>query len=144
MKVIKDEMSLSAKLAASSDSASSTTMRTVKSPFAVSVQVRSSVNKRLVEAFTAFTMEAAKKLGISVSSGPASLPPSIFRWTVLSSPFVHKTARTQLERREHEKAVQFEGIWNEEICAKFLWYLKRHVPNEVELILKVTERVPWK
>lgn len=146
MKMSKSNINSAVNVNVNESSSNNTSSKSdsLNSPFALSVEVRSCVNKRLVEAFTAFAQESAKKLGFTITSGPSVQPPEISRWTVLSSPFVHKTARTQFERREHATRLRFDGIWREEICAKFVWYLKRHVPNEVELDLNVIERVPLK
>lgn len=110
------------------------------SPFAIELEIKSCVDKRLVAAFSDFATKTATEIGIEVTRGPSALQPTYDRWTVLSSPFVHKTARTQFERRTHGRAMKFEGIWNEDVCSKFIWYLNRHVPNEVELSLNLLER----
>ena len=80
-------------------------------------------------------------MGLKLMRGPGALPPTYERWTVLSSPFVHKTARTQFERRTHCSAMEIDGIWREEVGAKFIWYIKSHAPNEIDLQIKVRERV---
>lgn len=113
---------------------------TDKSPFAVELNIKSCVDKRLVSSFTDFVSQAAQLIGLKISRGPAPLKPTLDQWTVLSSPFVHKTARTQFERRNFGSAMKIDGIWREEVAAKFIWYLKQHVPNEVELDIKFTER----
>ncbi len=110
------------------------------SPFAIELEIKSCVDKRLVAAFSEFATKTASEIGFGVTRGPSALQPTYDRWTVLSSPFVHKTARTQFERRTHGRAMKFEGIWTEEVCSKFIWYLNRHVPNEVELSIKLLER----
>ena len=110
------------------------------SPFAIELEIKSSVDKRLVSAFCDFAVDSATQMGMELTRGPAALQPTYDRWTVLSSPFVHKTARTQFERRTHGRAMRVEGIWKEEVVAKYIWYLNRHVPNEVELSIKLHER----
>lgn len=140
IKVVKDEISAATKANLKKSSASTKISTEQKSPFAVELEIKSCVDKRLVSAFTSFSCEAAKLMGLTLSRGPATLEPKYDRWTVLSSPFVHKTARTQFERREHCQVMKFEGIWAEEAAAKFIWYLKRHVPNEVEIGIRVHER----
>lgn len=111
------------------------------SPFAIELEIKSCVDKRLVAAFSDFAAASASEMGFELTRGPAALQPSYDRWTVLSSPFVHKTARTQFERRTHGRAMRIEGIWGEEVGAKYIWYLNRHVPNEIELSIKLHERL---
>lgn len=110
------------------------------SPYAVELSILSCVDKRLVAAFTDFASESARLMGLTLARGPAPLRPTLDQWTVLSSPFVHKTARTQFERRWHGARVGVDGIWGEGVGAKYIWYLKQHCPNEVELEIKLHER----
>ena len=110
------------------------------SPFAIELEIKSCVDKRLVAASTDFAATSASEMGFEIGRGPAALQPAYDSWTVLSSPFVHKTARTQFERRTHGRVMRIEGIWREEMGAKYIWYLNRHVPNEVELQIKFNER----
>lgn len=137
IKVIKDEIGkkskIISKIAVMPAAATS-------SPFAIELEIKSCVDKRLVAAFTTFAAESATQMGFELTRGPAALQPAYERWTVLSSPFVHKTARTQFERRTHGRAMRIEGIWREEVGAKYIWYLNRHVPNEIELSIKLHER----
>ena len=116
------------------------TSSSAASPFAIELEIKSCVDKRLVAAFTDFAATSASEMGFEIGRGPAALQPAYDSWTVLSSPFVHKTARTQFERRTHGRVMRIEGIWREEMGAKYIWYLNRHVPNEVELQIKFNER----
>ena len=137
---MKDEISISS-FPAAVEHCKNNAIKRKSSPFALDLEINSCVDKRLVAAFSGFVVETVKALGMEVSKGPAPLAPKITRWTVLSSPFVHKTARTQLERREHGNALRIDGVWGEEIGAKLVWYLRKHVPNELELSLKFIERI---
>ena len=149
IKVIKDEIKLTAKNNSNQkivnnnpkiDTNNTNILTSQESPYAVELEIRSCVDKRLVSAFTCFAVSSANIMGLKLSRGPAPLEPKYDRWTVLSSPFVHKTARTQFERREHCRVLKIEGIWREDVAAKFVWYLKRHVPNEVTLGITLHER----
>lgn len=140
IKVVKDEITLSSKISKKNSNTKTENNSVAMSPYAIELEIKSCVDKRLVSSFTSFACKAAEFMGFTLSRGPAPLEPKYDRWTVLSSPFVHKTARTQFERREHCHVVTFEGLWGEEAASKFVWYLKRHVPNEIELGIKMHER----
>lgn len=139
IKIIKEEVSAANSL--KTTVISEPTLSTALSPYAVDLKIKSCVDKRLVTAFTDFTTQVIQKVGLNLKRGPANFPPTHENWTVLSSPFVHKTARTQFERRTHCSGMEIDGIWREEVASKFIWYLKRHVPNEIDLEIKLKERL---
>lgn len=57
------------------------------------------------------------------------------KWTVLSSPFIHKKARSQFELRTYSRIVEIFGIGS--TTAKFLsWYIVRNSPPEVRIQIK--------
>ena len=85
----------------------------------------------LVDAYGKFLADAGRALGAIVGS-PRTLPPAIERWSVLSSPHVHKTAWTQFERRTHQRTVRF-GNLHPELVGRMIWYSKVHVPPDVQL-----------
>lgn len=138
IKVLKDEIAISSLKPAGKAAAAT---EAALSPFAVDLKIKSCVNKRLVSSFADFTSQVAHKMGLTLTRGPGAFAPTYESWTVLSSPFVHKTARTQLERRTHSSGMEIDGIWREEVAAKFIWYIKTHTPNEIELEIKVRERL---
>ena len=138
--MVKEEIAISSKLELT-PTPTPTPTPTHVSPFAVDLKIRSCVDKRLVGSFTDFTSQVALKMGLALKRGPGAFPPTYERWTVLSSPFVHKTARTQFERRTHCSGMEIDGIWREEVAAKFIWYIKTHTPNEVELEITLRERL---
>lgn len=138
IKVLKEEISVSSKL---ETPPTSTVPSPKSSPFAIDLKIKSCVDKRLVSAFSDFTSQVAQRIGLNLIRGPGAFAPTYERWTVLSSPFVHKTARTQFERRTHCSGMEIDGIWREEVAAKFIWYLNRHAPNEIELDIKLRERL---
>jgi ribosomal protein S10 len=51
---------------------------------------------------------AAELVGVA-SAGPVTLPTKFKRWTVLRSPFKHKTAQESFEQRIHRRFVTIEG-----------------------------------
>lgn len=94
----------------------------------------------ILDAFSKFILHSSVSLG--AISGPPSTPPTQFdRWTVLSSPHVHKTARTQFERRSHHRLVQ---VWNlhPELQPKLVWYLRQHAPPDVKVDCSIHNYVP--
>jgi len=60
----------------------------------------------------------------------APLPTRVERWTLLSSPFKHKKARTQWERRTFKRVVAVE-CETPEIAKKFLAFSLETLPGEV-------------
>jgi small subunit ribosomal protein S10 len=59
---------------------------------------------RQLDYSTADIVETAKRTGARVV-GPIPLPTKKEKYTVLSSPFVHKTAREQFEIRTHKRLI---------------------------------------
>ncbi len=114
-----------------------------QSKFALSFKFKTCTKPLLLEAF-----QSALYRGLTAAAlGPIhrfSSPTKLEKWTVLSSPFVHKTARTQFERRTAEKGLQMEGIETEECRERIIWWVKRIVPDDVELEIQVHERASFK
>ena len=137
IKIIKDEISA---VKNGFKVENSLAKKTSESPYALDLDICSSVDRRLVSGFSEFASKAVQAMGMTLAAGPSVFEPKIERWTVLSSPFVHKTARTQFERRVHRQSMRIEGIWSEQICSKLIWYLRRNSPNEIELNITLTER----
>lgn len=58
----------------------------------------------------------------------------IQKWSVLSSPHVHKTAWSQFERRTHYRQLHFRDIVaTGELGRRLIWYLQLHAPPDVAL-----------
>lgn len=93
----------------------------------------------LVEAFGRFCLESGRGLGAHVP-GARSVPVETSRWSVLSSPHVHKTAWTQLERRTHRLALTLYGL-RPELVRPYVWYVQQHAPPDVHLECLLHERV---
>lgn len=110
------------------------------SPFGLRLRFSSCVESRLLDSFTEFVTGVVRAMGLRIASGPAALSPQMTRWTVLSSPFVHKTARTQFERRTHGRALEVEGINSRALQERLVWYLKRNAPRDVQLEMEAVER----
>ncbi|KAL7424482.1 mitochondrial 37S ribosomal protein rsm10 [Cryptotrichosporon argae] len=74
--------------------------------------------------FTTFAVHAARALSIPTSL-PAALPTTRELYTVLKSPFVHKKAQENFERRTHRRVVK---VYDAEREAVDLWlrYLKKN------------------
>lgn len=54
------------------------------------------------------------------------------RWTVLSSPFIHKKARSQFERRTYKRILNVYNI-NGDGCQKLVWYICRNSPPGIKI-----------
>jgi ribosomal protein S10 len=90
----------------------------------------SSYDKYYAKIAAEFCREALKLMGCTVSLQKEAIIAK--RWTLLSSPFAHKTARTQFERRLSVYSVKFTGIDKEgRIQAK--WYLTKNAPPPVQI-----------
>lgn len=95
----------------------------------------------LMDAFCRFIRGAAIE-GLDAHCPPAHTPPVRFeRWTVLASPHVHKTARTQFERRTHRRLVQVFNL-HPDLISKFIWYVRLHSPPDVKVDALVHRYAP--
>ncbi|KAI5449119.1 mitochondrial 37S ribosomal protein rsm10 [Naganishia albida] len=74
--------------------------------------------------FAEFALHAAHSLGIPVSR-PAALPVERSLYTVLKSPFVHKKAQENFEKKYHARVIK---VWDaeREVVDKWLRYLKKY------------------
>jgi small subunit ribosomal protein S10 len=85
----------------------------------------------VLDAFARFVQRSSGALGSPCP--PPSTPPVRFdRWTVLSSPHVHKTARTQFERRTHARLLTVYNL-DDALAPRLLWYLRQHAPPDVRV-----------
>lgn len=110
--------------------------------FALEINLSTMTDQELLDGFVQFTRRCAGALGLAVLAGPAALPTGFERWTVLASPFVHKTARTQFERRTHARALSLGGFADERMVERVAWYLQQHAPHDVALRLVRKELLP--
>lgn len=99
-----------------------------------------SMSVPLLSAFANFTLFARNALG---GNGPGirALKTSFERWSVLSSPHVHKTAFTQFERRTHERVVMVGGLEGE-LRRRLIWYLKRNAPPDISMEFRLHDHIP--
>lgn len=58
------------------------------------------------------------------------------RWTVLSSPFVHKKARTQFERRRYFRDIAIYDV-SSEGCKRLAWYFWRNAPPGINMDIEI-------
>ncbi len=80
-------------------------------------------------------MDTAKRTG-SIVRGPIPLPTRIERYTVLSSPYIHKKSRQQFEVRTHKRLVDII-----QATAKTIEALnKLSLPAGVDIKIKATNR----
>ena len=80
-------------------------------------------------------MDTAKRTG-SIVRGPIPLPTRIERYTVLSSPHIHKKSRQQFEVRMHKRLVDII-----QATAKTIEALnKLSLPAGVDIKIKATNR----
>lgn len=97
-------------------------------------------NGPLLDAFTSFVLETRTSIG-GFGMGATPLRMEVQKWSVLSSPHVHKTAWTQLERRSHGRVVQMKGL-SGELARRIIWYLQQHAPPDVQMECEMHEYLP--
>ncbi|KAJ9095222.1 hypothetical protein QFC20_006699 [Naganishia adeliensis] len=90
--------------------------------------------------FSGFALHAAHALGIPVSR-PAALPVTRALYTVLKSPFVHKKAQENFEKKRHARVIK---VWDAErdVVDKWLRYLKKYSVGGVGMKAVVYDWVP--
>jgi small subunit ribosomal protein S10 len=95
---------------------------------------------RLLEFFTHFASHAASSLGIPISR-VARLPTQRTLWTVPRSPFAHKKAQENFDRRVHKRAIK---AWDAdpEVVDRWLMYLRKHALGGVGMRVTRWERLP--
>ena len=95
----------------------------------------------LLETFAWKLHSITASLGLaSNASGPSAPPTCYDRWTVLSSPFVHKVARTQFERRLQKRTVHV-GQGPEMAKELLMWYVRRIAPTDIQLAFTIHESI---
>ena len=96
-------------------------------------------DKAIVESTASFFARSASHIGAKIS-GINGEPMKITRWSVLSSPHVHKTAWTQFERRTHTHNINIETI-PKQLVRPLLWYLQQHLPPDIKFQCSITENI---
>ncbi|EMD35834.1 hypothetical protein CERSUDRAFT_106524 [Gelatoporia subvermispora B] len=94
----------------------------------------------LLELFSHFTTHTAAALAVPVSK-PVHLPTQRSLWTVLKSPFVHKKAQENFERRVHKRLIK---AWDadEEVVERMVRYLEMHALAGVGMRVVRWQRAP--
>jgi small subunit ribosomal protein S10 len=94
----------------------------------------------LLSLFTHVAQHAASALGIP-TSGVVALPTKRTLWTVPRSPFVHKKAQENFEKRVHKRAIK---AWDAdaEVVRRWVAYLRTHALAGVGMKVTVWDRVP--
>lgn len=111
--------------------------KTFTGPLSLNVIVRS-FNTPLLEAYLQFCVASGRSMGGEVRS--SALPTRIQKWSVLSSPHVHKTAWTQFERRTFGRAFAIYGM-HPEVIPKYIWYTEQHAPPDTWLECYIHEYI---
>jgi ribosomal protein S10 len=86
----------------------------------------------MLDAYSRFCIASGRAAGALMPDGPTMLPLRIQKWSVLSSPHVHKTAWTQLERRTYARGVSIRGLQGDAL-KRYWWYIQQHCPPDVRL-----------
>jgi small subunit ribosomal protein S10 len=94
----------------------------------------------LLKRFTGVALHAAAALGIPASQ-PAMLPTQRTLWTVPKSPFVHKGAQENFERKVHKRAIK---VWDAdpEVVERWIRFLDAHSEGGVGLRVVRWDRAP--
>lgn len=119
--------------------ASSKAAQTTPSKYGILMRLTSCTNRELLQPISQHLGGVLAEMGLRV----VSLRPvagKLERWTLLSSPFVHKTARTQVERRTGAWELRVEGLNSEEVKERLIWYLRRMIPANLQLDITLSER----
>ncbi|KAF9523010.1 ribosomal protein S10 domain-containing protein [Crepidotus variabilis] len=94
----------------------------------------------LLNLFTHFASHAASALGIPIG-GVASLPTKRTLWTVPRSPFAHKKAQENFERKIHKRAIKaFDA--DGEVVQRWVAYLRTNALAGVGMKVTTWDRVP--
>lgn len=85
----------------------------------------------ILDAFSKFIQATSESFG-GICGNPYVPAVRFEKWTVLSSPHVHKTARTQFERRTHKRQLIVHDL-HVELVPRMIWYLRQHAPPDVKV-----------
>lgn len=94
----------------------------------------------MLDAFSKFVQSSSHAIG-GICGSPSTPPIHFERWTVLSSPHVHKTARTQFERRTHSRLLHVYNL-HPDLIPKLIWYLRQHAPPDVKVDFSSHHYIP--
>ncbi|KAJ2820281.1 mitochondrial 37S ribosomal protein rsm10 [Coemansia furcata] len=90
--------------------------------------------------YMTFCRKAAASMQIPCT-GTVCLPTVLRRWTVLKSPFVHKSAMEVFERRTHKRLLVIRDT-DPEVLQKWLKYVNDNIPPGIGMRYKLTEYEP--
>ncbi|KAJ1998466.1 mitochondrial 37S ribosomal protein rsm10 [Coemansia thaxteri] len=90
--------------------------------------------------YMTFCRKAAANMGIPCT-GTVCLPKVLRRWTVLKSPFIHKSAMEVFERRTHKRLLVIRDT-DPEVLQKWLAYVNENIPAGIGMRYKLTEYEP--
>ncbi|KAJ2486550.1 mitochondrial 37S ribosomal protein rsm10 [Coemansia sp. RSA 2050] len=90
--------------------------------------------------YMTFCRKAAASMRIPCT-GTVCLPTVLRRWTVLKSPFVHKSAMEVFERRTHKRLLVIRDT-DPEVLQKWLKYVNDNIPPGIGMRYKLTEYEP--
>ncbi|KAJ2327872.1 mitochondrial 37S ribosomal protein rsm10 [Coemansia sp. RSA 2681] len=90
--------------------------------------------------YMTFCRKAAASMRIPCT-GTVCLPTVLRRWTVLKSPFVHKSAMEVFERRTHKRLLVIRDT-DPEVLQKWLTYVNDNIPPGIGMRYKLTEYEP--
>ncbi|KAI8054033.1 ribosomal protein S10 domain-containing protein [Syncephalis plumigaleata] len=85
-----------------------------------------SFSPNVMDFYMDFTRRVAAAFGIPCS-GTVYLPTKTEKWTVLRSPFVHKKAQENFERKHHKRLLQLKDA-SPETIGRLLAYIERTCP----------------
>jgi small subunit ribosomal protein S10 len=95
---------------------------------------------QLLDRFAAVSLHAAGALGISCNN-IAHLPTQRTLWTVPKSPFVHKGAQENFERRVHKRAIKVFDA-DPEVVERWVRFLHQHSEGGVGMRVVRWDRAP--
>ena len=98
-------------------------------------------DRRVLQSYQTFVLEAAKGLGVEVSR--TWKPTRIHsRKTVLKSAFVHKKHRVQYETQSHFRCFELRHLTGSTLDT-FLEYTQRNLPEGVAMVVTKEKREPF-
>lgn len=92
-----------------------------------------SYNKFILDAYCEFI----RRTFLDAKAGHVSIlnqSMKIKKWTVLSSPHVHKTSRDQFERRTHTNMISIYDMTDQNV-SRIAWYIQLHMPIDTRFKL---------
>ncbi len=102
------------------------------------IKLTSTVEKE-GDLYAKFLAHAANLMGVKCEISEEE-PWKVHRLTLLKSPFVHKKARTQIEKRSYFREISIQNL-SRKNQERLIWYSKKHLPEGVELEIKIINHV---